>query len=92
MEKNIQLTAGNNANIVDNLMSMVKKPFNFMRNYYSGVIGKKVSVKQTWLLTEVQIAFIFAVFPVEANLLLRAAAVIWLISSLLRTKASFETA
>lgn len=91
MEKNIEITASNNTTAVfENVMNAIKAPFNFMRNYYSGIIGREISAKQTWLITEVQIAFVFAVFPVEAPFVLRILSVLWLISSLLRTKSSFE--
>lgn len=91
MEKNIEMTACNNTTAVfENVANAIKAPFNFMRNYYSSVIGRKISAKQTWLLTEVQLAFVFAVFPVEAPFVLRILAVLWLVSSLIRTKSSFE--
>ena len=90
MEKNIQMSATDNfVTAFDNVMNatknFVKKPFVAMRNYYSSVIGK-----EAWLITEIQLAFMAVALPVDMSLLLRALAVVWFISSAIRTKASFE--
>ena len=62
MEKNIQMSATDNfVTAFDNVMNatknFVKKPFVAMRNYYSSVIGKEVTPRQAWLITEIQLAF-----------------------------------
>lgn len=89
MEKNIEMTAySNTTTVLESIINVIRSPFNFLRMYYSGIIGKKISFKQTWLITETQIAFIFAVFPVEASFTLRVLAVVWFLTSLIRTKAS----
>ena len=72
------------------ILNFVKKPFVAMRNYYSSVFGKEVTPLQTWLITEMQLAFMAVTLPVDMPLLLRALAVVWFISSAIRTKASFE--
>lgn len=95
MEKNIQMSATDNfVTAFDNVMNatknLVKKPFVAMRNYYSSVIGKEVTPRQAWHITEIQLAFMAVALPVDMSLLLRALAVVWFISSAIRTKASFE--
>lgn len=95
MEKNIQMSATDNLvtafdNVMNATKNFVKKPFVAMRNYYSSVIGKEVTPRQAWLITEIQLAFMTVALPVDMSLLLRALAVVWFISSAIRTKASFE--
>ena len=95
MEKNIQMSATDNfVTAFDNVMNaaknFVKKPFVAMRNYYSSVIGKEVTPRQAWLITEIQLTFMTVALPVDMSLVLRALAVVWFISSAIRTKASFE--
>ena len=95
MEKNIQMTASSNiattfCNVKNAMKDALKTPFVMMRDYYSSVIGKEISNRQAWLITELQLAFIAVIFPAEMSFLLRLVALLWLISSALRTKASFE--
>lgn len=55
--------------------------------YYSSVLERELSPRQTALIINAQAAFIVAVFPVEGPLLLRIAAMTWLICALLKCKA-----
>lgn len=95
MEKNIQISASANVsttlnNVKNNVRDAIKAPFVLMRNYYSSVIGKNISNRQAWLITELQFAFVAVVFPADFSLILRLVALLWFISSAVRTKASFE--
>lgn len=56
------------------LREMAAKPLVWLRDYYSGVCGKSLSMGQTHLLNVTQLAFIAAVFPVYSSLLLRVVA------------------
>lgn len=47
------------------------KPLQWLQGYYGSVLGKAVSLSQTMLITATELAFILAVFPVSAPLLLR---------------------
>ena len=72
MEKNIQMSATDNfVTAFDNVMNatknFVKKPFVAMRNYYSSVIGKEVTPRQAWLITEIQLAFMAVALPVDMS-------------------------
>ena len=89
MEKNIPLSA--NANLATTVLSVInilKAPFFMLRDYYSGIIGKKLSNGQTWQLIEVQVAFFLTVFPAECNLLVRVLLMVWFINSILRLRNS----
>lgn len=95
MEKNLQISASASVSTVFNnvknaVRDAIKAPFILMRNYYSDVIGKNISNRQAWLITELQFAFVAVVFPVDFSLVLRFVALLWFISSAIRTKASFE--
>ena len=89
MEKNIPLSA--NANLATTVLSVInilKAPFFMLRDYYSGIIGKKLSCGQTWQLIEVQVAFFLTVFPAECNFLVRVLLLLWFINSILRLRNS----
>ena len=89
MEKNIPLSA--NANLAATVLSVInilKAPFFMLRDYYSGIIGKKLSNGQTCQLIEVQVAFFLTVFPAECNLLVRVLLMVWFINSILRLRNS----
>lgn len=96
MEKNIQASANDNmANVsivtaFSYISNIVKKPFVFVRNYYSSIIGKEISTRQAWLVTEMQIAFAAVIFPADMSFLLRALAAAWFVSSAIRTRACFD--
>ena len=57
-----------------------------LSRYYSGVLGTKVSARQTLLLVNAQAAFAMAVFPADCHLALRAVCVCWLASALLKCR------
>lgn len=56
----------------------IRKPLLWLSHYYSMVMERSISIRQTLALLHVQIAFVFAVFPVGGSLLLRAACAAWL--------------
>lgn len=89
MEKNIPLSANATlAATVLNVINTVKAPFFMLRDYYSGIIGKKLSCGQTWQLIEVQVAFFLTVFPAECNFLVRVLLLLWFTNSILRLRNS----
>ncbi len=55
-------------------------------NYYSRVLGTKVSIRQALLLINAQAAFVMAVFPSDCHIALRAVCVCWLASALLKCR------
>lgn len=64
----------------------VKRLIAPVANYYSSVLGTKVSTRQALLLTNAQAAFAMAVFPADCHLALRAVCVCWLASALLKCR------
>lgn len=56
----------------------IRMPLLWLSRYYSMVMERPVSIRQTLSLLHVQLAFVFAVFPVAGPLVLRAACAAWL--------------
>lgn len=64
----------------------IKQPIEWLRKYYSIILEKEISIKQTALLLETQLAFLMMVFPADIHLLLRAASLGWFSLCLKRCK------
>ncbi len=88
MEKNITLSQSNADDIKSpsNMLGKVCKPFEKLRQYYSDVLEEEVSYGRMWRLINAQLAFVAAVFPVEATLTARAVCTVWLIWALLKCR------
>ena len=69
-------------------VTSIKQPLEWLRKYYSIVLEKEVSMKQTTLLLETQFAFLMAIFPADIHLLLRAASLCWFCYCLHKCKRS----
>ena len=88
MEKNITiinhtLVLNTIANlIVARLTSYVE----VLRKYYSNVLERDIDMRQTWLLVNAQLAFVFAAFPVSGPILLRTACCLWFLHAVLLCK------
>lgn len=52
-------------------------PVEWLRKYYSGVLGRKVSMGQTLRYLHAQAAFILAVFPAYDSMLAHAVVAMW---------------
>lgn len=52
-------------------------PLALLRSYYAHVLERPISLRQTLQLLHAQVAFVFAVFPVEGPLALRLACCLW---------------
>ena len=70
------------------VVATVKQPLEWLCKYYSVVLEKKVSMKQTALLLETQMAFLMVIFPANISLLLRMASLGWFVFCLIRCKKS----
>lgn len=88
MEKNIILSQSKTDNVKSplNLIETVCKPFEKLRKYYSDVLEEEVSYGRMWRLINAQLAFVAAVFPVEAPLTARIVCTVWLICALLKCR------
>lgn len=76
-EKEISLNSG---------MKEVCRPIEWLCSYYSNVLDRKLTMRQTWLLINAQLAFGAAFFPVEAPWVVRIGCLVWVVSALLKCK------
>ena len=65
---------------------LMRMPMEWMRKYFSSVLEREVTVKQTRLILETQAALVMAVFPADINILLRAVFLGWFAWCLLKCK------
>ena len=76
-EKEISLNSG---------IKKVCRPIEWLCSYYSDVLDRKLTMRQTWLLINAQLAFGAAFFPVEAPWVVRIGCLVWVVSALLKCK------
>lgn len=76
-EKEISLNSG---------IKKVCRPIERLCSYYSDVLDRKLTMRQTWLLINAQLAFGAAFFPVEAPWVVRIGCLVWVVSALLKCK------
>ena len=91
MEKNIYIkgevsTSNGQINILNSIANKVKSPITALAKYYSVVLERKISIRQTLLLLNAQIAFVFAVFPVNIGFIARAICCAWFVKAVLTCK------
>jgi hypothetical protein len=66
----------------------VKKPIVALSIIYSRILEEKISVKQTLLLLNAQIAFVFTIFPMDFSLIIRALCIVWFATAVAQCKRS----
>ena len=71
---------------LDSCMKKICRPIEWLCSYYSDVLDRKLTMRQTWLLINAQLAFGAAFFPVEAPWVVRIGCLVWVISALLKCK------
>lgn len=71
---------------LNNCMKEICRPIEWLCSYYSDVLDRKLTMRQTWLLINAQLAFGAAFFPVEAPWVVRIGCLAWVISALLKCK------
>ena len=71
---------------LNSCMKKVCRPIEWLCSYYSDVLERKLTMRQTWLLINAQLAFGAAFFPVEAPWVVRIGCLAWVISALLKCK------
>ncbi|WP_051617603.1 hypothetical protein [Prevotella sp. HUN102] len=95
MKKNIMLSAVNNREmpLIENIgqyaqefKKWIMTPLEWLRRYYSAVLEKDISNRQAVLITQAQLAFILAVFPVVSSILLHIVFMVWFAWSVYRCK------
>lgn len=81
MENNITLTAASlfvqAAEALRSIKKAAVRPFELMRRYYSHVLERQVTMRQTLHLTNAQFAFFAAFLPADAPVLLRIVCIAW---------------
>ena len=71
---------------LNNCMKEICRPIEWLCSYYSDVLDRKLTMRQTWLLINAQLAFGAAFFPVEAPWVVRIGCLVWVVSALLKCK------
>ena len=71
---------------LNSCMKEVCRPIEWLCSYYSDVLEHKLTMRQTWLLINAQLAFGAAFFPVEAPWVVRIGCLVWVVSALLKCK------
>lgn len=71
---------------LNSCMKKVCRPIEWLCSYYSNVLDRKLTMRQTWLLINAQLAFGAAFFPVEAPWVVRIGCLAWVVSALLKCK------
>ncbi len=65
---------------------LAQQPIEWMRKYFSSVLEREISTKQTWLLLETQAALIMGILPADMHIGLRALFLGWFALCLLKCK------
>ena len=71
---------------LNSCMKKICRPIEWLCSYYSDVLDRKLTMRQTWLLINAQLAFGAAFFPVEAPWVVRIGCLVWVVSALLKCK------
>ena len=84
-EKKVSLNSVKEMSL-NSCMKKVCRPIEWLCSYYSDVLERKLTMRQTWLLINAQLAFGAAFFPVEAPWVVRIGCLAWVVSALLKCK------
>lgn len=84
--KTVCLNSGMKKVSLNSGMKVVGRPIEWLCSYYSNVLERKLTMRQTWLLINAQLAFGAAFFPVEAPWVVRIGCLVWVVSALLKCK------
>lgn len=71
---------------LNSCMKKICRPIEWLCSYYSNVLDRKLTMRQTWLLINAQLAFGAAFFPVESPWVVRIGCLVWVVSALLKCK------
>ena len=74
--------------VMNQVAAAVRRPLSMLTDYYSSVLNKKLSTKQTLTLLNAQLAFVMTVFA-GCSLPVRALLLAWLVGALLKCKRLF---
>lgn len=71
--KNLISCIKNLISSIKSLLQSCRQPIEWLQSYYSIIMEKEVSMKQTLLLIATQFTFVLGILPADINLALRAA-------------------
>lgn len=91
MKKEITLTERNEAyndlsQLFNDAGTWLHAPAAWLRRYYSAILEREVSSRQASFITQAQLSFILAVFPIMPSALLHAACIGWFLVSLYKCR------
>lgn len=72
--------------LVQGIVNTVSAPLKWLRGYYSSVCEKQLTMSQTLLLLNTQVAFVATILPADMPLLLRIACCGWFATSVMKCK------
>lgn len=72
--------------VLTRMAAAMNRPLRKTTAYYSNVLQRKLSTRQTLCLLNAQLAFFMTVFPTDCSFLLRALCGCWLVKALLKCK------
>ena len=82
----VSLNSGMKKICLNSGIKKICRPIEWLCSYYSDVLDRKLTMRQTWLLINAQLAFGAAFFPVEAPWVVRIGCLVWVVSALLKCK------
>ena len=85
-EKEVSLNSYAKKVSLNSYAKEVCRPIEWLCSYYSDVLDRKLTMHQTWLLINAQLAFGAAFFPVEAPWVVRIGCLVWVVSALQKCK------
>ena len=89
MEKNTTAMKSRQNTVMEtvaNIVRQLQQPAEWLRAYYSRVLQRDITMRQTALLVNAQAAFAVAFFPVDAPLMARVAGLLWVGSALMKCR------
>lgn len=91
MEKNILLSESMPSARISyqHVIGKLLTPIELLQRYYAKVMEREVSLRQTLLLLNAQLAFALTVFPVEAPFAARVVCCLWLLNALWKCRQAF---
>ena len=94
MEKNIYLECEQHQSsqslrqFIVRLKDIVSRPVRWFSAYYSAVLGREISMRQTLHLLNAQLAFVFVVLPADISFVARAVCCGWLLKAVMACRKS----
>ena len=72
-------------NAIEVMKQMAERPLSELTRYYSGVLERQLSKRQTLHLLNAQLAFLLTVFP-TMSLILRILCLVWFVGAVLKCR------